>query len=72
MTKTEPGGCGSGAGHEWAPTMGTISGPVDVASLDWECRRCGEALLDEEQRDELNGQVRDVAQEWERRRLGTM
>ena len=64
------GACGLGGNHELVPVTDLLRGPVDVASLDWECRRCG-ALADEEQRTALNGQVRDTAHEMERRRLGT-
>ena len=57
----------AGAGHEWVPVTDLLQGPVDVAALEWECRRCGDVLLDEGQRDELNGQVREAARGLERR-----
>lgn len=60
------GACDLDHGHEWVPATDLIEGPVDVASLEWECRRCGDALPDEEQRSALNGEVRDAAQGLER------
>lgn len=64
--KSMAGACALGHGHEWVPVTDLLRGPVDIASLDWECRRCGAVLLDEERRNELNGQVRDAAQGLER------
>lgn len=64
--------CEMNGAHDWGPPVfrddnneskRTIRWPDDLTFLDWECRRCGTALLDEEQCDELNGEVRDAAQE---------
>lgn len=62
--KSTAGACALGGGHELEPQTDTIRGPVDVAALNWERRRCGAALLDEEQRTALNGQVGDAAEEF--------
>ena len=56
--KSMAGACDLDHGHEWVPATDLIEGPVDVASLEWECRRCG-AQVDETGRDELNDELAD-------------
>ena len=63
----ESGGCGGADGHEWVPRTDTIRGPVDVASLDWECRRCGVAQTEEDRRNELNDEMLGVVRSLGRR-----
>ena len=62
----ESGGCGTDA-HAWVPQTDTIRGPVDVALLEWECRRCGVAQTDEDRRNELNAEVLGVVRSLKRR-----
>lgn len=67
--KSTSGGCRAvvDVGHEWVPQTDLLEGPVDVASLEWECRHCG-VQLDETRRNELNNQVLDAAHSLERQR----
>ena len=61
----ESGGCGTA--HAWVPQTDTIRGPVGVALLEWECRRCAAAQTDEDRRNELNAEVLGVVRSLKRR-----
>ena len=58
--------CEMNNAHDWLPVFrdddnelvkGMIRGPDDFTFLDWECRYCGDVLLDENLRDKLDIQV---------------
>lgn len=58
--------CEMNDAHDWVPMFsddnnvlvkGPIQGPDDFTFLDWECRYCGDDLLDEDLRDQLSDLV---------------